>query len=69
MSKHKPELEVDYYMNEQEDEIVIAIRTTNGSPLTPQDILDAAWHSAEEAMNAEAKPITKEDIKNNSTLN
>lgn len=67
--KHKPELEVDFYLNEQEDEIVIAVRTTDGTQLTPQDILDAAVHSSLEAFGAIAEPITAQDIKDNNDLN
>jgi hypothetical protein len=69
MSKKKaPQLDVDYYMNEMQDEIMISVRTTDGSPITPQDILDAAAHTCIEVLGAEIEPVTAQDIKENPEL-
>ncbi len=65
---HHTELEVDHYMNDLGDEIMIAIRTSDGSKLTPQDILDAATYTCLESLGAEIKPVTAQDIKENPDL-
>lgn len=63
------ELEVDHYMNDLGDEIMVAIRTADGSKLTPQDILDAATYVCLEGLGAIVEPVTKQDIKDNTDLN
>ena len=66
MSKTK--LDVDYYLMDTEDELMVAIRTSDGTELTPQDILDSAIHVAEMIYGGGVKSITFEDIKNNTGI-
>lgn len=71
MTAHYPgELAGDYSMSD--GEIMITIRTTDGSPLTYQaafDVARAVLEDAFETIEAPVAPITEEDIKNNPELN
>lgn len=66
--KTKPYLDVDYHMNDMEDEVVISVRTSDGSKLQKQDILDGVMHYLEEIHGTEVEPITKEEIKKNTNI-
>lgn len=67
--RHDPFLDVDFAMTEGETEIVIAVRTNDGSKLTQQDALDGVLAALEEAYSdVVVTPLTKEQLEEDPEL-
>jgi hypothetical protein len=62
-------IDVDFHLNELEDELVVSIRTTNGVKLHPQDIVDAIAEVVFEYYGHSTPSITAEEIANDESLN
>ena len=57
-----PYLDIDFAMTECESELVVSVRTNDGTKLTQQDVLDGMMAILEEAFTtAPPKPLTKKE--------
>ncbi len=68
MPKEKFYLDIKYEISDDDSGLKLDISTTDGSKLTPQDILDAVMSFITEIGGAEIKPIDKESLANDEKL-
>jgi len=61
-------VDVDYTPHPSGDEISLVIRTSDGSKLSPQDLLDAAVDVAHEMFGVVVAPVSSKDIKSNKDI-
>lgn len=67
--RHDPYLDVDFAMTEGETELVVSVRTTDGTKLAMQDALDGFLAALEEAYGEVAViPLTKKQAENDPDL-
>ena len=67
MTKEYGSIDVDFYL--EHDEMNVSIRKNDGSKLTYQQAFDGFMCALEEAYGVIAAPITKEEIRDNKSLN
>lgn len=67
--KQESQLDVSFVLEQGESEFVASVRTTDGAKLTEQDVLDGLMAALEECYGMEMRPVTKQDIEDDTHLN
>lgn len=66
--RHDHYLDVDFAMTDGETELVVSVRTTDGTKLDMQDALDGFMAALEEAFGVTPEPLTKAEAENDPDL-